>query len=161
MMDLTKILSISGKSGLFVSIGQTKGGLIVESLSDGKRIPVFAHEKMSSLAEISIFTIDEDAPLLDVLKSISEKYEGKPAINPASGGEQLKAFMKEVLPNYDTERVYTSDIKKLLAWYNQLAEKEMLDFTEEPTEEAKEEPAEESNDTPAGEAAAETEEVKS
>lgn len=149
MMDLTKILSIAGKPGLHLNVGQTKSGLIVESLADGKRFPAFAHEKMSSLAEISIFTTDEDASLIDVLKNISEKYEGKPAINPASSGDELRAFMKEVLPNYDADRVYTSDIKKLLSWYNQLAEKEMLDFTEEPAEEVKAEDG--------GEATSETE----
>ncbi|MBE0638788.1 MAG: DUF5606 domain-containing protein [Bacteroidales bacterium] len=136
-MDLTKILSIAGKPGLHMNVGQTKSGLIVESLADGKRFPAFAHEKMSSLAEISIFTTDEDVPLIDVLKNIYEKYDGKPAISPTSSGEQLKNFMKEVLPNYDADRVYTSDIKKLVSWYNQLAEKEMLDFAGEPAEEVK------------------------
>ncbi len=141
MMDLTKVLAISGKPGLHLSVGQTKGGLVVESLIDGKRFPAFAHEKMSSLAEISVFTTDEDMPLIDVFKNIAEKYENKPAISPTASGEQLKAFMAEVLPNYDSERVYTSDIKKMLTWYNLLAEKEMLDFTEEPTEENTEQPA--------------------
>ncbi|HRW96609.1 MAG TPA: DUF5606 domain-containing protein [Bacteroidales bacterium] len=131
MMDLTKILAISGKPGLFLNIGQTKGGLIVESLTEGKRFPVFAHEKMNSLAEISVFTVDEDVTLLDVFKRIGEKYGNKPAINSGLSGDQLKNFMKEILPNYDPDRVYTSDIKKILGWYNLLAEKEMLDFTEE------------------------------
>jgi hypothetical protein len=148
MMDLTKILAISGKPGLFKTLGQTKTGLIVESLIDGKRVPAFSHERMSSLAEISIFTVDEDVSLEEALKRIYEKYEGKPAINPSAKGEELKAFMKEILPNYDEDRVYTSDIKKILTWYNLLAEKEMLDFTEEKEEEKKVEDATET-ETPA------------
>lgn len=133
-MDLSTILAISGKPGLCKSVAQTKNGLIVESLIDGKRFPVFTHERMSSLAEISVFAVDEDVPLDEVLKNIYQKYDGKPAISPSSNGDQLKAFMKEVMPNYDEDRVYTSDIKKILTWYNLLAEKEMLDFTEEPEE---------------------------
>lgn len=137
-MDLSTILAISGKPGLCKSVAQTKNGLIVESLIDGKRFPVFTHERMSSLAEISVFAVDEDVPLDEVLKKIYEKYDGKPAISPSSKGDQLKAFMKEVMPNYDEDRVYTSDIKKILTWYNLLAEKEMLDFTEEPEEDKSE-----------------------
>ncbi len=147
-MDLTKILAISGKPGLFKTLGQTKTGLIVESLIDGKRFPAFSHERMSSLAEISVFAADEDVSLEEVLKRIYEKYEGKPAINPSAKGDDLKAFMKEVLPAYDEERVYTSDIKKIITWYNLLAEKEMLDFTEEKEEEKKVEDATET-ETPA------------
>jgi hypothetical protein len=139
-MDLTKILAISGKPGLYKSLGQTKTGLIVESLIDGKRFPAFSHERMSSLAEISVFTVDEDVSLKDVLKKIHEKYEGGQAISSSASGNELKTFMEEVLPNYDPERVYTSDIKKIVNWYNLLAEKEMLDFTED-------EEAESSNDT--------------
>jgi len=154
MMDLTKVLAISGKPGLHLSVGQTKGGLVVESLVDGKRFPAFAHEKMSSLAEISVFTTDEDVPLIDVFKNIAEKYENKPAISPTSTSEQLKAFMEEALPNYDKDRVYVSDIKKMLAWYNLLAEKEMLDFTEEPAEESTEQPAGETAADQAAEAPA-------
>lgn len=139
-MDLTKILAISGKPGLYKSLGQTKTGLIVESLIDGKRFPAFSHERMSSLAEISVFAVDEDVSLKDVLKKIHEKFEGGQAISSSASGNELKAFMEEVMPNYDADRVYTSDIKKILNWYNLLAEKEMLDFTED-------DEAENSNDT--------------
>jgi hypothetical protein len=152
MMDLSTILAISGKPGLCKSVAQTKNGLIVESLIDGKRFPVFTHERMSSLAEISVFAVDEDVPLDEVLKKIYEKYDGKPAISPSSKGEELKAFMKEVMPNYDEDRVYTSDIKKILTWYNLLAEKEMLDFTEEPKEEK---PADTAEEKPSGSAGTE------
>jgi hypothetical protein len=139
-MDLSKILAISGKPGLFNSVAQTKTGVVVESLIDGKRFPAFAHERISSMAEISVFTVDDDLPLEDVFKKIYEKYEGKQAIDHKASGDDLKAFMLEILPEYDQDRVYTSDIKKIVMWYNLLVEKEMLDFTEE--EEVAEEVAE-------------------
>jgi len=130
-MDLSKILAISGKPGLFQSIAQTKTGVIVESLIDGKRFPAFSHDRISSLAEISVFTEGEDIPLKTVLKSIYEKYQGSKAIEHKASGAQLQAFMEEVVPNYDKERVYSSDIKKLVMWYNLLAEKNLLDFSDE------------------------------
>lgn len=133
-MELKDILSIAGKPGLFKNIGQAKSGVIVESLIDGKRFPAFAHERISSLAEISVFTYEEDIPLVDVFKKIYEKYEGKEAIDPKSGGKALKAFMKEVLPEYDEERVYTSDIKKMVNWYNLLLSKGLIEFAEEEEE---------------------------
>jgi len=142
-MDLSKILAISGKPGLFESVAQTKTGVLVESLVDGKRFPAFAHERISSLAEISVFTVDDDLPLKDVFRKIHEKYEGKQAIDHKAGGNELKAFMLEILPDYDQDRVYTSDIKKIVMWYNLLAEKDMLDFSEE---EAAEKAAEENTE---------------
>ena len=142
MMDLSKVLAVSGKPGLYKMLSQTKSGFIVESLLDGKRFPVFAHERISSLQEISIFTTaDEDLPLKDVFKKIHSRTEGKQAPDPNAGGETVKNFFREAVPEYDPERVYVSDMKKALTWYNLLLEKEMLDFTEEsPDEEsAKEE----------------------
>jgi len=130
-MDLSKILAISGKPGLFNSVAQTKTGVVVESLIDGKRFPAFAHERISSLAEISVFTVDDDLPLEDVFKKIFEKYDGKKTIDHKASGDELKAFMLEILPDYDQDRVYTSDIKKIAMWYNLLVEKDMLDFTGE------------------------------
>lgn len=141
-MDLKDILSIAGKPGLFKNIGQAKSGVIVESLIDGKRSPAFAHERISSLAEISVFTHEDDVPLVDVFKEIYEKFEGKEAIDPKADGEELKAFMKEVLPDYDEDRVYTSDIKKMVSWYNLLLSKGMVEFTEEAEEEKPEAEAE-------------------
>ena len=130
-MDLSEILSISGKPGLFKVVAQTKNGVVVESLLDGKRHTAFASERMSSLEEISVFTEDDDKPLRDVFKSIFDKQDGKAAINHKSDGKALKAFFEEVMPDYDKERVYTSDIKKILQWYNLLLEKEMLSFEDE------------------------------
>jgi hypothetical protein len=137
-MDLSKILSISGKHGLFQVVSQLKNAVLVESLIDKKRFPAFAHEKISSLKEISVFTTGEDKPLKDILKALYDKFEGKAAINTKSDDKSLKAFFLEVVPDYDQDRVYSSDIKKIINWYNMLAENNLLDFTE-PTEETKEE----------------------
>ena len=131
-MDLSKILAISGKPGLYKMLSQNKSGFIVESLADGKRFPVFANERISSLAEISIFTTGaEDLPLKEVFRKIHAKTEGKQAQDPATGGESLKKYFLEVVPEYDPERVYVSDMKKALNWYNLLVEKELMEFTEE------------------------------
>lgn len=151
-MDLKNILSISGKPGLYKNIGQSKSGVIVESITDGKRFPAFAHERISSLAEISVFTHGEDVSLADVFRKVYDKYEGKEVLDAKSDGAALRAFMLEVLPEYDEERVYTSDIKKLVTWYNMLVAGNMMEFTDEetsqPEEETKEEaPAETPTDT--------------
>jgi len=135
-MDLSKILSISGKPGLFKMVGESKNGLVVESLSDGKRIPAFSHERISSLKEISIYTETEDLPLADVFKNIYEKNEGKPLASPKKlSSDELKKLFEEYVPAYDKDAVYTSDMKKVISWYNQLAEANMLDFSEEAKEE--------------------------
>jgi hypothetical protein len=154
-MDLSKILAISGKPGLYKNIAQTKSGVVVESLTDGKRFPAFAHERISSLAEISVFTTDEDVPLKDVFRKIYEKYEGEKCIDHKVSGDELKAFLEEILPDYDRERVYTSDIKKIVMWYNLLVEKEMMDFSDEEEEEKATEDHDEKDD----ETASETEEA--
>jgi hypothetical protein len=139
-MDLKKILSITGKPGLYSLVSQSKSGLIVESLLDGKRIPAFSHERISSLEEISIFTETEDVPLKQVLRAIFQKENGGQTISHKSSNEQLKALMLEVLPDFDQERVYTSDIKKLVNWYNLLAAKGLIDMVDE---ESDQQPAEE------------------
>lgn len=145
-MDLSKILSIAGKPGLFKMVSQSKSGLIVESLLDGKRIPAFSHERISSLEEISIFTEVDDVPLKEVFQSIFKKEEGKKTISHKSSANELKAFMEKILPDYDKERVYVSDIKKLVSWYNLLVEKEMIDLEEENTEADAEKNTEETPD---------------
>jgi len=133
-MDLSKILSIAGKNGLFKVVSQAKNAVIVQSLNDDKRFPAFGHEKMSSLEEISVFTTGEDIPLKAVFKSFHDQQEGKPAIDPKSDNESLKKFFLGMVPNYDQERVYVSHIKKIVSWYNMLLEKQLLDFTEEKSE---------------------------
>ena len=133
-MDLSKILSISGKPGLFKLVSQTKNGALIESLIDGKRQQAFAKEKISSLEDISIFTTDEDVPLSKVFQEIYKKEEGKECINPKSDTKELVSYMKEVLPNVDLERVYTSDMKKLFTWYNILNQIDLIDLNEKEEE---------------------------
>jgi hypothetical protein len=130
-MDLSKILSITGKPGLYLILSQTKSGALVESLLDKKRFPVFINEKISTLSEISIFTIEEDISLKEVLHSIYKKENGGKCIDTKSDNNALKNYMLEVLPNYDQDRVYVSDMKKLFSWYNLLQSVDMLDFSEE------------------------------
>jgi len=132
-MDLKKILAVSGRPGLYQSIGQSPRGIVAESLLDGKKVTLFSHERISALEEISIFTHEEDMRLKDVLKTIFGKLEGKPAISHKASGNELRTFMTEMLPNYDAERVYDSDIKRLVGWYNLLLEKNLVD--NEPDEE--------------------------
>ena len=133
-MDLSKILSIAGKNGLFKVITQGKNAVIVESLVDGKRIPAFGNEKISSLEEISVFTNDEDRPLKDVFRAFYEKLEAKPALVLKSDNATLKKFFLTMVPEYDQDRVYVSDMKKMVSWYNLLLEHNLLDFTDETTE---------------------------
>ena len=130
-MDLSKILSIAGKNGLFKVVSQGKNTVIVESLNDNKRFPAFAHEKMSSLEEISVFTTGEDLALKEIFKTFHEKLQGKPAIDHKSDNNTLKKFFLEMIPEFDQNRVYVSDIKKMVSWYNTLLAQDLLDFTEE------------------------------
>lgn len=137
-MDLKDFLAISGKPGLFRYISQAKNGIIVESLTDGRRMPAFASEKVSALDDIAIFTTGEDVKLSLVFDRIFEKENGGPAIDPKSEPVALTAYFEKVLPEYDRERVYPSDIKKVLSWYNQLHTLGLLKAseTEKPAEEA-------------------------
>ena len=144
-MDLSKIVSIAGKPGLYQIKSQAIGRIIVESLVDGKCTPAFAHDRMSSLEEISIFSTDEDRPLKEVFKMINEKMGEKVDFDfKKASNDQLRAKFLEVMPDYDQEAVYPSDMKKVFAWYQMLMDKNLLDFTEEekPSEEAAEEKAE-------------------
>ncbi len=138
-MDLKDILSVSGKPGLFKTIAQTKSGVIIESLIDGKRIQAFASDKISSLGEISIFTTGEDMPIREVFRLISEKNGDQPAPDAKADDRTLKAFFESVIPDYDHERVYTSHIRKLVQWYNLLIANGINDFTA-PAEETETEP---------------------
>jgi hypothetical protein len=150
-MDLKEIMSISGHSGLYKFVSQGRNGIIVESFADQKRSFVNASNKVSSLEDIAIFTAEEEVPLKTVLKNIHEFLNGGPAIDPKSSSEELKAFMDKVLPTYDREKVYVSDIKKLVSWYNSLLSLNLLNFEEEPSAdpEVAETPAPEVTKTPA------------
>lgn len=118
---LKGILSISGRPGLFRLVNPGKNMLIVESLATGKRTPAYAHDKVISLGDISIYTVGDDVPLADVLEAVKVKAEGKPVDVKGLGSDaNVRAYFAEVLPEFDDERVYTNDIKKLLNWYNLL-----------------------------------------
>lgn len=136
-MSLEKIISVTGKPGLFEIIAQSKGGIIVESLIDKKRFPISTMHNVSVLDNIAIYTYEEEFPLKLVLKTIAEKEDGKEtSTSPKDSNAKLTAYFSELLPNYDDERVYPSNIKKVLQWYNLLA-KNNFDFstiTEEETE---------------------------
>ena len=141
-MDLSKVVAISGKPGLFLVTTNGNGKLIVESLLDGKRIPAFANDKISSLEEISIFTTGEDRPLKEVFMSIHEKIGDKLGFDPKKASPvELKEKFMLVLPDYDEDAVYQSDMKKVFQWYQLLNDKGLLDFTVEKKEEAAEEAA--------------------
>jgi hypothetical protein len=139
-MELKDIVAINGKPGLYEIKAQSKGGIIVESLIDSKRIPVTVTHNISALNEIAIYTYEEEIPLRIVLKSIGEKENGKEALSHKENDKVLTSYFREVLPNFDEERVYTSNIKKIMQWYNLLASKN-FDFAaikevEEETKEA-------------------------
>lgn len=135
-MNLEKILSISGKPGLYVLRVQTRTGFVAESLSDGKKISVSLKSNVSLLSEISIYTHEGEKPLAEIMEAIAAKHENGPAISHKESNDTLLAYLKEVLPTYDEERVYASDVKKILNWYNTLQAKGMV--TEAKSEEAAE-----------------------
>ncbi|MEJ6589360.1 MAG: DUF5606 domain-containing protein [Crocinitomicaceae bacterium] len=117
-MDLKEIISITGRPGLFKVVAQGKNNVIVESIVDKKRFPAYASDRISTLADISIYTTDEDAKLLDVLASFHDHYEGKVCPSHKEDLSVLEGLLKKILPNYDQERVYKSDLRKIFQWYN-------------------------------------------
>jgi len=130
-MDLKKIVAISGYPEIFKVVKEARKGLIVESLQTGKRMQAFLSYKMSSLEDIAIFTQDGDIPLKDVFRRIWEKENGDKAPDPKDiSQEEVKAYFEQILPEYDRDRVYISDMKKVLRWYNLLLDKGMIDFNE-------------------------------
>jgi hypothetical protein len=132
------VISISGMPGLYKVLGQSKGGVIVESLIDKKRFPVFASSPISKLDDISIYTTSEEKPLKEVLAKIMEKENGGKCIESKTADEKtLRAYMESVVPEYDKERVHLSDLKKLFNWYNLLHTTGLL--TAEETADSKDE----------------------
>lgn len=127
---LKEIMAISGQPGLFRFIAQARNGIIVESLDTGKRMHAFSSVKISALEEISVYTEEKEASLAEVLKLIHDKEGGGEAISHKSDNEKLKEYFSEVMPAYDKDRVYVSDIRKILNWYNILRSHELLDFDE-------------------------------
>ena len=140
-MDLSKVVSIAGRPGLFLVKSQSIGKIIVESLIDGKCTPAFARERMSSLEEISIYSVDEDKPLKEVFRSVHDKMGDKVDFDyKKASNDELRAKFLEVMPDHDQDAVYPSDMRKVFQWYQMLMDKGLLDFTEE---EKKEEPKQE------------------
>jgi len=133
---LKEILSVTGKPGLFKLVSQGKNMLIIESLTDGKRIPAYTKDKVVSLGDIAIFTEDAEVPLGQVLESVKAKENGGLcSIDTKADNDKLRAYMTEVLPEYDRDRVYPSDIRKMIAWYNLLINAKITDFVEAVKEE--------------------------
>ncbi len=136
-MSLDKILSIGGKPGLFKLVTQTRTGFVAESLLDGKRITVGMTSNVSVLSEIAIFTLEEELPLVAVFKKIQEKEDGgKTSVGHKEDKLKLEEYFFEVVPDYDEDRVYPSDIKKVIQWYNLLHQHGITDFTVEEKAEA-------------------------
>jgi hypothetical protein len=146
-MSLQGIISVSGMRGLYKVLTQTKSGFIVESLDDRKRLPVSGTQQISMLEDISIFTISDDIPLKEVFLKMLSIEADTPVVSAKSSGNDLKTYFRQVLPDFDEDRVYTSDIKKIITWY--LLVKDLLeegDDENNPGNSADENP-EESNDS--------------
>jgi hypothetical protein len=130
-MSLDKILAIGGRPGLYRLVTQTRSGLIAESLADGKKLSVGISNNVSVLSEIAIYTLEEELPLRAVFEKIQQKEEGKKtSVNHKAGKLALEEYFFEVLPNYDEDRVYASDIKKVIQWYNLLLDNGITDFSD-------------------------------
>ena len=131
---LKNILAISGKPGLYRLVSRGNRNLIVETLDDKhKRQPAFGTDRIISLNDIAMYTDEEEVPLRQVLNSIKQKEQGKPVTNPdqkTASKDELFQFMAEVLPSFDRDRVHTSDVRKLIQWYNLLIENGVTDFDE-------------------------------
>ncbi len=142
-MDLKKIVSVSGYSGLFKVISQTKNNLIVENFDDKKRMALGSSAKMSTLEDIAIFTTGGEVPLKDVLLKIYAKENGGPCIDYKADKEALKTYFSTILPDYDQSRVYYSDMKKLFHWYQLLLDHQLIEPEPAAPESTTEEPGKE------------------
>lgn len=130
-MSLEKVLAIAGKPGLYKLVAQTRGGFVAESLIDKKRISVNVQQNVSVLSEIAIYTLTKEVPLKQVFENIKNKENGeKTSVKAKDSKDALEEYFFEVLPDYDEDRVYVSDIKKVIQWYNLLHEHNLLDFDE-------------------------------
>lgn len=129
-MDLSKILSISGKPGLYQVISQSNRGVVVASLQDGKKMAIGQTQRVSTLSDISIYTMEGDEPLKDIFKSFHEYAGGESLSIDVQDKQALRDFFLEILPDHDEERVYPSDVKKMVKWYNTLLENSLLSFDE-------------------------------
>lgn len=131
-MSLDKILSISGKPGLYKIVAQTRSGFVAESLIDQKKVSVSIHNNISVLSEIAVYTMTEELPLREVFKKIRDKETAQQtSISHKDSKDTLEEYFFGILPDYDEDRVYASDIKKIVQWYNLLQKHDMLDALEE------------------------------
>ncbi len=140
-MGLEKILAISGKPGLYELTAQSRGGFIVKSIPEGKKMAVNIRHNVSLLSEIAIYTYTEEVPLADIFEKIKEKEDGGEAISPKSSKAEMEKYFTEILPDYDVDRVYTSDMKKIFQWYNLLIKNGFTEFAD--SEEGKDKSEEE------------------
>ena len=139
-MNLEGILSIAGKAGLYKMVSQAKNTIIVESIVDKKRMPLYASHQVSALEDIGIYTYSDTVPLSEIFDAIALKEEGKQCLNHKSSKEEMFSWMREVLPEFDEDQVYHSDIKKLAQWYNILQEHGLIEVPKKkaPKKEVKE-----------------------
>jgi hypothetical protein len=127
-MVLKDILAISGSNGLFRFISKSRNGIIIEGLLDKKRVHSPSSARVSTLDDIAVYTSDRDIPLKEILQNIFKKENGGPTIDPKSDNDKLKKYFAEIVPEYDRDRVYVSDIKKIYIWYNILNSLQMIDL---------------------------------
>lgn len=142
-MGLEKILAISGKPGLYELTAQSRGGFIVRSIPEGKKMSVSIRHNVSLLSEIAVYTYTEEVPLARIFEKIREKEEGGEAISHKASKAEIETYFAEVLPDYDVDRVYASDMKKIIQWYNLLVQNGITDFTDEKEKEEQQQQEEE------------------
>jgi hypothetical protein len=135
MIDLTGIISITGQPGLFKILAQAKNGIIVEGLADKKRVHVHSATKVSTLADIGMYTTGDEKPIEEIMTAIYEKEKGGPAVSPKADDKEVEAYFSQILPDYDKERVYVSNMRKLFNWYSVLQSTGNLKMKEENKEE--------------------------
>jgi len=151
-MDLTKILSVAGKPGLYNLVAQSKNGIIVEALNDKKRLPIGSHTNVSALNDIAIYTFEGELPLKEIFRNIYKKEDGKNGLSHKESSNAIYSYFSDIAPDFDDDRVYVSDMKKVLQWYNILLSHKLVDLElneeEKAAEEAeKEDSKEETTDT--------------
>ncbi len=140
-MDLSKILSIAGKPGLFKVLHQTRSGVVVVSLTDGKKMSIGQTQRVSTLSDISVYKVDGDEPLKNIFESMLAYGKGAQLDIDVKDDNGLRSFFEEIIPDFDKDRVYTSDIRKIVKWYNTLLEKGLLEPSEEDEKKEEETPA--------------------
>jgi hypothetical protein len=147
-MDLTKVLSVAGKPGLHELVAQSKNGIIVQSLADKKRFPISATTNVSSLNDIAIYTFEGEIPLREIFRNIFKKEDGKAGLSHKESSNAIFTYFNDIAPGFDDERVYVSDMKKVLQWYNILQGFGLVDLEPDEEETAEEEKTEAAEETP-------------